>query len=440
MKTRGIGSPQADLGSTDIASFLESLLSDCRSEFGKPRKVLIVPPDQTRIHSKAGEISLGLSRLLGPALAAVIPAIGTHRAMDAAELDGMFPGMDHDLFRAHDHRGGTRRLGEIEASFIESVTGGRLSFAYPASYNRDLVEGGWDLVLSVGQVVPHEVVGMANYSKNLVVGLGGAESIDLSHWMGAICGIESIMGKVDTPVRRLFDESAGRFLSNLPIVYILTVVSRRPDGSLALRGIYAGPGPSRAGAASQGVDAGGGRSAFAMAGGLSAIVNIESLPSALDTCVVYLDPGEFRSTWLGNKAIYRTRMAMADGGELFILAPGVDRFGEDAVIDGLIRRHGYRGSHAVLSAVDRDPQLAANLAAAAHLVHGSSEDRFRITYCTDISMRDAIVGVGYSWMELGEARRAFLPREPVQGWNEIGGRSFYYVSNPALGLWKRAEM
>jgi nickel-dependent lactate racemase len=434
MKTHALGGEVADLGSSDISRFVAEVLGDFCEGRARPSRALLVPPDQTRRHSRAGDISRELAAILGPALRAVIPATGTHRAMGRAEIEAMFPGMDPGLFLSHDHRGGTLKLGEIEASFVEALSGGRLSFPFPGTFNRDLVEGGWDLVVSVGQVVPHEVVGMANYTKNLVVGLGGAEAIDLSHWLGAVTGLESIMGRADTPVRRLLDESARRFLSDLPIVYILTVVGPREDGSLALRGLFAGSGPSaQAGSPGDG-------EAFNLASALAAKVNVKRLGEAVDTCVVSLAPEEFRSTWLGNKAIYRTRMALSDGAELFILAPGVDRFGEDTCIDALIRRHGYHGTEATLEAVAADPELAANLAAAAHLVHGSSEGRFRITYCTKPSFRGDIEAVGYSWMDLREALSLFSPDNLHDGWDGTGGKRLFYVSNPALGLWKRPEM
>ena len=429
MKTLSKGGARADLGAADIEAFLRELLDRIDAAFGSPSRILIVPPDQTRLHSMAGELTLGLASLLGPRLKAVMPATGTHRAMGKAELDSMYPGLDPSLVLAHDHRGRTRRLGEIEPSFIEELSGGRLHFAFPGDFATDLVEGGWDLVLSIGQVVPHEVVGMANYTKNLVVGLGGAEAIDRSHWLGAVAGLENIMGRADTPVRRLLDESARRFLGKVPVVYVLTVLSRLARGTqdgpgrLALRGLLAGDG-----------------GAYREAAALSGAVNIETLAEPLGRCVVRLDPGEYRSTWLGNKAIYRTRMAMASGGELFILAPGVDRFGEDPRMDALIRKHGYRGTEAVLGAVGTDPELAACLAAAAHLVHGSSEGRFRITYCTEALSRSEVEGVGYSWMGLAEAEERFGASRAQDGRNRSpGGEDYFFVSNPALGLWKRAD-
>ncbi|MBL8966150.1 MAG: D-mannonate epimerase [Spirochaetaceae bacterium] len=422
--------PGSRLEAENLASFAEELLAAESRRLGRtPQRVLLVPPDQTRLHSMAGPLTREIVRLLGPDAVRILPATGTHRAMGETEIAAMFGDLDPALFLAHDHRRGNRRLGVLPAGFVEALSGGRLSFEFPGDYDEVLLDPLWDLVLSIGQVVPHEVVGMANYTKNLVVGLGGIEAIDYSHWLGAVAGLESIMGRADTPVRRLLDESARRFLSGTNVVYALSVVSRGEDG-LGLRGLYAGAGQDAGGA---------GEEAFLAAAARAEKENIRDLDEPIRTCVVRLDPAEYRSTWLGNKAIYRTRMALADGAELVILAPGIERFGEDPGIDALIRRHGYRGTEAVLEGVRRDPELAACLAAAAHLVHGSSEGRFRITYCTERLSRAEVEGAGFGWLPLRGAEARFgLGAAPAEGWNEGPEGRFFYVSNPALGLWRRA--
>src|SRR5262249_39037281 len=136
---------------------------------------------------------------------------------------------------------------------------------------------------------------------------------------------------------------------------------------------------------------------------------------------------------------YRTRMAIADGGELVILAPGVRQFGEDEAIDRLIRRFGYRGTPATLDAVRDHPELAANLSAAAHLIHGSSEGRFRLPYCARQMTRDEVEAAGYASGELSALLDRYPPDRLRDGWNERDGEEFYFVSNPALGLWGTAD-
>jgi nickel-dependent lactate racemase len=280
-------------------------------------------------------------------------------------------------------------------------------------------QGGFDLILSIGQVVPHEVIGMANYNKNILIGAGGRQSIGLSHFLGAVYGMERIMGRADNPVRAVLNYASDHFLRDLPIVYVHTVVGRRPDGALAVRGLFIGDDVE----------------CFHRAAELSLKVNFELVPEPIKKAVVYLDPHEFHSTWLGNKAVYRTRMALADGAELIILAPAVREFGEDKTIDGLIRKYGYRGTPATLKAVEENADLAAELSAAAHLIHGSSEGRFKITWCPGKLSREEIEGVGFDYGNYAEMSEHYNPDKLSHGYNRLDGEDVFFVSNPGLGLW-----
>jgi nickel-dependent lactate racemase len=283
-----------------------------------------------------------------------------------------------------------------------------------------IATGEHDLILSIGQVVPHEVVGMANYNKNIFVGTGGQEGINKSHFVGAAFGMERMMGRADTPVRRILNYASEHFAKHLPIVYVHTVVGRGENGKLVVRGLYVSD------------DASG----FEKASALSLKVNFEMLTKPLKKVVVYLDPSEFKSTWLGNKAVYRTRMAMADGGELIILAPGLKEFGEDHEIDRLIRKYGYRGAPATLAASKKHPELQKNLSAAAHLIHGSSEGRFGITYCPGHLTQKEIEGVNFKYADLKTMTKRYNPKKLKDGWNTLpDGEKIFYISNPALGLW-----
>ena len=261
---------------------------------------------------------------------------------------------------------------------------------------------------------------MANYTKNLFVGTGGAAAINASHFIGAAYGMERMMGRADTPVRRLLNTALDRFCAHLPVLFVLTVIGRdAASGALVTRGLFIGDH----------------HDCFEAAAELSREVNVEVLDEAPRRVVCWLDPDEFHSTWLGNKSVYRTRMAIADGGELVVLAPGVAAFGEDSEIDALIRRYGYRTTPEIMAAVDANADLAANLSAAAHLIHGSSEGRFSIVYCPGHLDRDAIEGVGYRYADLGETMGRYDPRSLAEGWNTVDGERVFFVSNPALGLW-----
>jgi nickel-dependent lactate racemase len=409
------GSPSTEMTPAQIREALYQAFD----ALGHRNKVLALPPDYTRLHSRAGELTKFAWEYYGGRLTDVLPAIGTHAPMTPGELGRMFPGMPHSMFRVHDWRNGIVTLGHVPASFMKEVSEGALDFSWPAQVGRLLVEGGFDLILSLGQVVPHEVIGMANYNKNVFVGTGGADGINKSHFLGAVYGMERIMGRAATPVRHVLNYASRHFAGRLPIVYVQTVVGKNSRGELAMRGLYVGDGEE----------------CFLRASELSLQVNFEMMDREIHKAVVYLDPGEFKSTWLGNKAVYRTRMALADDAELIVLAPGVKEFGEDGAIDALIRKYGYRGTPATLAAVKENADLGANLSAAAHLIHGSSEGRFKITYCPGHLTRPEIEGANFQYAPLEEMTKRYDPAKLKDGFNNVAGEEVFYISNPALGLW-----
>jgi nickel-dependent lactate racemase len=387
---------------------------------GPRKRVLAIPPDFTRFHSQAGKLTRIAYDYLGERLTDILPALGTHSPMTGGQIHEMFEGVPESLFRIHNWRTGIATVGEVPASFVREVSGGAVDFPWPAQVANLLATGGHDLVLSIGQVVPHEVIGMANYNKNIFVGTGGQEGINKSHFVGAAYGMERMMGRADTPVRRILNYAGEHFTKHLPIVYIHTVVGRGPEGKLVVRGLFIGD------------DA----EVFNKAAALSLQVNFEMLEQPLDRVVVYLDPSEFKSTWLGNKAVYRTRMAMADRGELTILAPGLVEFGEDHEIDRLIRKYGYKGTPATLAATKANEELRNNLSAAAHLIHGSSEGRFGITYCPGHLTRQEIESVGFKYADLAQMTQRYDPAKLKDGFITMpDGEKIFYISNPALGLW-----
>ena len=340
----------------------------------------------------------------------------------------MFGETPRELFRDHDWRNDVVTLGRVPAEFVEEITEGKLHFDWPAQVNKLLVEGNFDLILSIGQVVPHEVVGMANYNKNIFVGTGGAEAINKSHYVGAVYGMERMMGHPDTPVRKLFNYASDNFGHVLPVIYVLTVVGVNKDGEQQTFGLFVGDSYD----------------VFDEAAKLSLEVNFEMVEHPLKKVIVWLDPTEFKSTWLGNKSVYRTRMAIADGGRLIIIAPSLIEFGEDKEIDRLIRKYGYYGTPATLQAVSENEELQNNLSAAAHLIHGSSEGRFSITYCPgknsgNLTQKE-IESVGFEWAYIEEVMEKYQVKNLKEGTNTLeNGEEIYFISNPALGLWAHRD-
>jgi len=389
-------------------------------KIGAKNKVLALPPDFTRFHSKAGELTSITYEYYKDKLTDILPAIGTHYPMTEKEIDIMFKDIPHNLFRIHKWRDDLVTLGVVPSEFVNEVSEGKLDYSWPAQVNKLLKVGGHDLILSIGQVVPHEVVGMANYNKNVFIGTGGQEGINKSHFLGAVYGMERMMGRADTPVRKVLNFASENFAQDLPIVYVLTVVAKDENNNLVLRGLYIGDDYE----------------CFEKAAELSLKVNFIMLDEPLKKVVVYLDPGEFKTTWLGNKSIYRTRMAIADNGELIVIAPGLKEFGEDKEIDKLIRKYGYQTTPEILDFVEHNDDLKNNLSAAAHLIHGSSENRFKITYAPGHITKEEIESVNFCYADLKETIIRYNPEVLKDGYNKLpDGEEIFFISNPALGLW-----
>jgi nickel-dependent lactate racemase len=399
---------------------IKEALFSAFDKLGLRKKVLIIPPDISRFHSMAGELTGKVYEYYQDRLTDVLPSIGTHSPMTDKEIDRMFPSVPKSLFRVHRWKDDLITLGEVPSEFINEVSEGKLNYSWPAQTNKLLVEGKYDLILSMGQVVPHEVIGMANYNKNIFVGAGGKDSIHKSHYLGAVYGMERIMGRADTPVRKVLNYASDNFANHLPIIYILTVIGKDESSKLVMKGLFIGDDYE----------------CFKLAAELSLKVNFKMLDEPLKKVVVYLDPLEYKSTWLGNKSIYRTRMAIADDGELIVLAPGLKEFGEDKEIDTLIRKYGYKTTPEILKFVDERDDLQNNLAAAAHLIHGSSENRFKITYCPGHISKEEIEIVNFNFAPLDDMMKKYNPEKLKDGFNKIpDGEEIFYISNPGLGLW-----
>ena len=395
------GSKTDDLNANDLRQGLFLALE----KLGQRKKILALPPDFTRFHSFAGVLTEMTWEYYKERLTDVLPALGTHVPMSDEQISKMFGKVPKNLFRPHDWRNDIVTVGEVPADYVYQVSEGRVSYPWPAQVNKLLINGGFDLILSIGQVVPHEVIGMANYNKNIFVGTGGVEGINKSHFLGAAYGMERIMGRADNPVRRVMNYASDNFAKHMPIIYVQTVVSKGEDGNLKVRGLYIGDDVE----------------CFTRAAELSLQVNFEMLEKPLKKVVVYLDPSEFKSTWLGNKSIYRTRMAIDDGGELIVLAPDLKEFGEDKQIDVLIRKYGYLTTPEILELTNKNDDLKNNLSAAAHLIHGSSEGRFKVTYCPGNLTEQEIRSVNFNYAPLEAMAQKYNPEKLKDGFNTVDG-------------------
>ena len=420
---------QAVMSPEEIREAVLESLKEWKAQHGTLNFALIIPPDFTRFHSNSGFITNVYYHALVEmgCRVDILPALGTHVPVTREEAEKMFGDMPFGRFIEHNWRSDVMKIGEVPAEYLEEITEGLWHDPVDVEINRRVMDEKYDLILSIGQVVPHEVIGMANHAKNLFVGVGGADMINKSHMVGAVYGMERMMGKDFTPVRKIFDYALAHFLKDRPILFVLTVCTA-PGGVIHQHGMFIGDT----------------RLVLEKAIALAQEKNIDFVETGIKKCVVYLDPSEFRTTWLGNKSVYRTRMAIADGGQLLVLAPGIERFGEDLQVDQLIRKYGYKGRLNTLEQFEKEENqdLRDNMGAAAHLIHGSSDGRFTITYAvkSDKITREEIEGVGFGWADYDETIKRYNPETLEYGYNVLpDGEEIYYIPNPALGLWINKE-
>ncbi|MDY0210967.1 MAG: lactate racemase domain-containing protein [Acholeplasma sp.] len=401
-----------------VEAIKEALLKSIQGKTLK--KVLLIPPDFTRFHSNAGLITnLYYHMLKDVAQVDILPALGTHEPMSDNEIEEMYLDIPKDRFIVHNWREDIIRVGTVPEAFVSSITEGLWENSVGMEVNRLIMDPSYDLIISIGQVVPHEVIGMANHAKNIFVGCGGKTTINESHMIGAVYGMERMMGKDHTPVRKVLDYALEHFLKDRPILFVLTVTTA-PKNVIKTHGLFIGDT----------------RKVLEEAILLSQEKNINFVPKGIKKCIVYLDPKEFKSTWLGNKSVYRTRMAIEDGGELIVLGSGITKFGEDPYIDQLIRKYGYCGRLNVLDLFKQNEDLQKNMGAAAHLIHSSSDGRFKITYAVKAISEEAVRGVHFNAASYDEMVLRYDPNKLEPGFNVLeDGEEVFFIPNPALGLW-----
>ncbi len=415
-------SEQADSISREaLTAVLDQAVAEARKRIcGTPRRVLLLPPDITRMHSGAGWITeVFYERFKAEADVHVIPTLGQHEPHTREQNRQMFGAIPHERIHPHDWRGGVVRVGEIPADYVREISGGVADWAIPVDLNRMLMEEKWDLIINIGHVVPHEVLGFANHNKNYFIGLGGKDTICASHLMAASCGIENNLGNLLTPVRQCFNKAEDELLGRLPDMYVQVVLARDPGGHLVHTGVHIGDDLET----------------YLSAARQAREQNITVFEEPLKKVVCVMQGDEFFSTWVANKAVYRTRMAMADGGELLILAPGLKRFGEQPDVDAFIRKYGYVGTPRVMEMYRQNADMQDLAHATAHLIHGSSEGRFTICYAPGHLSRQEIEGVNFEYADLNEMLARYPLEKMQQGFNDVGGERVFFIPTPSAGLW-----
>ncbi len=308
---------------------------------------------------------------------------------------------------------------------MDEATQGAADWPIPIVLNRMLMEEPWDLIINVGHVVPHEVLGFANHNKNYFIGLGGKDLICAAHMAAACCGIENNLGNLITPVRACFNRAEDEYLGNLPDLYVQVVLARNERDQLVHTGVYVGDDLET----------------YLAAARQSREQNITVFDEPVEKIVCVMQGDEFFSTWVANKAVYRTRMALADGGELVVIAPGLKRFGEQPEVDAFIRKYGYVGTPRVMEQYRQNADMQDLAHATAHLIHGSSEGRFNDHVRAGPSVARRKSKASTSATPTSTTRSpATGPTECKQGWNTTAdGERFYFIPTPSAGLWATRE-
>ncbi len=416
------------LSREQILSLCDQMLSVAkeRLDIKEYKRVLLLPPDLTRAHSGVGWMTEYIYNELTEqgAEVHVIPTLGQHVPHTPEDNKWMFGSIPEERIHAHDWKDGVVNVGTVPAEYVKEATGGAVDWEMPIDLNEMLMEEDWDLIINIGHVVPHEVLGFANHNKNYFIGLGGKRLLGSSHMASAVYGIENNLGNILTPVRKCFNYAEDKYLKDLPDVYFQVVMDYDDEGKLAHTGVYVGDDLQT----------------YIDAAEASLEQNITTFDEPVKKMVAVMQADEFRAMWVANKAVYRTRMAIADGGELLVIAPGVERFGEQQEVDDLIRKYGYLSQAEVLDLYETQEDMQEIPHGTAHLVHGSSEGRFNITYAPGHLTKEEIEGVGYQYMDVDEALKRYDPEVMVDGWNTMpDGEEVFYISTPSAGLWATEE-
>jgi len=412
---------QTEINKNNLETLVLRAADECISRINsKPQKILLLPPDITRAHSGAGWITEMLYNYFSKnAEVYIMPTLGQHVPHTQEQNTWMFGDIPQNKILVHDWIKDGKRVGTIPADYVKKITDGKADWEIPVNINRILFEEKWDLILNIGHVVPHEVLGFANHNKNYFIGLGGKEMICASHMAAACCGIENNLGDLITPLRHCYNKAESEFLNKLPDAYILLVMRYNENDQLVHSGFYCG----------DDLDT------YMCAARQSMSENI-TVVKPLKKVIAVMQGDEFYSTWVANKAIYRIRKAMADNGELIIIAPGLKRFGEQKEVDTIIRKYGYTGTENIMKLWREKEDLQDLTHATAHLIHGSSEGRFKITYAPGHLTKEEIESVNFGYADINELVKKYNPDKMKNGYNTMpDGEQVYYISTPSAGLW-----
>ncbi|MBN1380571.1 MAG: DUF2088 domain-containing protein [Deltaproteobacteria bacterium] len=368
----GEGNPATSLTEEAILSIIEG---------GTPRhlfqgkRVLVLTPDATRTCPLPVMIR-AVRRVIGSRCARLdfMVALGTHPIMaeaDILELYGISPAERQGAYatsRFLNHRWDLpqsfRLIGVLTEDQVESISQGLFREEVPITINKAVYD--YDLVLILGPVFPHEVVGFSGGAKYLFPGISGGEFLHFFHWLGAVITCMRIIGVKDNPVRRLIHEALANV--SVPVHCLAMVVAS--DGNLC--GLYAGDPVN----------------AWSAAADLSARMHIvmKQKPYRL---VLGHAPRRYDEIWTAGKVMYKLEPVVADGGTLIIYAPHIREISR--VWGESLKQVGYHVLDYFLAQMERFRQIPRGvLAHSTHVrglgtyVDGVEKSRIQVVLATGI--------------------------------------------------------
>ena len=418
----GTGSPEGDLSRTDLRAILEQSLL----RVAPGARVLSIIPDKTRDDNTDILFPIATEILQARQISQfdALVAQGTHVPMTDEEKrskiganENSVPGLGH----VYDHQWNVPEelvtIGELSAARVTELTGGLITKAVPVNLNRRLGPGVYDTVLIFSATVPHEVAGFAGGAKYLFPGVAGPDLTHATHWLGALAGIENVIGRVETPTRHMI-EAAADFVA-AQIITLNSVITREEDNRLRTHALFAGDF----------------RGAFRRAAEVSREIHIKYTGRKYQRVVALLDE-HYDELWVGGKASYKLGGIIEAGGELIIYAPHLRSISETH--GRLIEKYGYAPLDRVREMVALSTELQNNLAVAAHLAHvsyaGQRDDsgrvvpRYRITMASALD-EETCRRVHLGFMDHRKFRREDYENDPDTLVVERAGRDLYLVAS-----------
>lgn len=418
-QVKGRGHPELSLGESELREIVAQALADVPAG----ARVLAIVPDKTRDDNTALLFPLAAQALVEKRIAKLdaLIAQGTHPPMTPTQKGAKLgighsgiPGLGHVFDHQWDRSEALFTLGELDAECVRRLTEGLIGEAVPVRLNALLAPSLYDIILVFGGTVPHEVAGFAGGAKYFFPGVAGPELTHMTHWLGALATIEKVIGRVETPTRRLI-EAAAAFVA-APVIAFTSVTTR--DGK---------------GVRTHALFAGDMKESFRRAAEVSKQVHIKYTGRRYRRVVALLDP-HYDELWVGGKASYKLGSIIEEGGELIIYAPHLNRL--SATHGRLIEKYGYRPLEQVREMVEWSDELRANLCVAAHLAHvsyaarksaeGPTVPRYRITLASSVA-EEVCRRVNLGYLDHRSFRRGEFQRDPDTLTVENAGRDLYLV-------------